>query len=97
MTQCEVIIPESFIDPLNFYSYTVDRSGVTQSDREGKKNPAINSTFSPASVRHTQVLCLSLVEHQPSNHLLSSPLSPHGFLQLAGTIRHTDTVQRSAR
>lgn len=37
MTQCEVIIAEPFIYPLNFYSYTVDRSGVTQSDREEKK------------------------------------------------------------
>ncbi|XP_034549238.1 thioredoxin domain-containing protein 6 isoform X2 [Notolabrus celidotus] len=26
--------------------------------------------------RHTQTLCFSLVEHQPSNHLLSSPVSP---------------------
>lgn len=48
------------------------------------------------SVRHTQILCFSLVERQPSNHLLSCPFPP-GFLQLTGTIRHTDTVQRGAR
>lgn len=28
------------------------------------------------SIRHTQTLCFSLVEHQQSNHLLSSLLSP---------------------
>lgn len=28
------------------------------------------------SIRHTQTFCFSLVQHQQSNHLLSSPFSP---------------------
>lgn len=66
-----------------------------------KQKSEINNTFSPAFVRHTQVLCFPLVEHQPSDHLFFSPpssLSPsRGFLQLAGAIRLTGTVQRRAR
>lgn len=38
MTLCKVIIPGSFIYLLNFYSYTVDCSSVTQSDREEKNS-----------------------------------------------------------
>lgn len=35
-----------------------------------------NSTFSPAPSDTPKNLCLSLVEHQLSNHLLSSPFFP---------------------
>lgn len=48
---------------------------VTQADGRKEKSSEINSTFSPAFVRHAQVLCLPLVEHQPSDHLLSPPPS----------------------
>lgn len=71
---------------------------LTVKKKQNKKKSEINSTFSPAFVRHAQVLCFPLVEHQPSDHLfLSPPSSLSIFLQLAGPIRHTGIVQRRAR
>lgn len=39
----------------------------------GKRN---KNHIVACSIRHTQTLCFSLVEHQLSNHLVSSPFSP---------------------
>lgn len=52
-------------------SCTVDCSSVTQSHKK-----QMNSTFSPALSDTPKNVCFSLVEHQLSNHLLSSPFFP---------------------
>lgn len=61
-----------------------------------KKKKRVNSTFSPLCQTHPRImlLCAWAPAAQPSA-LLS--FLPPGFLQLAGTIRHADTIQRSAR
>lgn len=41
-----------------------------------KSGQANEQRILACSIRHAQTLCSSLVEHQPSNHLLSSPFSP---------------------
>lgn len=93
-----VIIVSVFI-AANLIRTEVNFRSVMQCVEQKRKKPEINSRFSPAFVRHAQVLCFPLVEHQPSDHLLIPlPLSPsRRFLQLAGTIRHAGGVQRRAR
>ena len=66
----------------------------------------MNSTFSPRSVRHTQTLCFSLVEHQPSNHLLPSPFSPlascslraqYGTQTLFNAVHGSEDIDQASR
>lgn len=61
------------------YALLIATVGNNPSLKSGKAN---EQHMPACSVRHTQILCLSLLEHQPSSHLLFSYFSPMGSCSL---------------
>ncbi|XP_029314572.1 thioredoxin domain-containing protein 3 homolog isoform X1 [Cottoperca gobio] len=71
-----------------------------------KSGKANEQRILACSVRHTQTLCFSLVEHQPSNHLLSSPFSPlascslraqYGTQTLFNAVHGSEDIDQASR